>query len=34
MLFGTLRGKGFIRAREVTARVGYGSKKSSLKKNI
>ena len=34
-LFGNmLAGKGVIRAGERTARVGYGSKKSSLKKNF
>ena len=34
LLGNMLAGKGFIRAREGTARVGYGSKKSSLKKNF
>ena len=32
LLGNKLAGKGFIRAGEGTVRVGYGSKKSSLKK--
>ena len=34
LLGNMLVGKGVIRAGEGTARVGYGSKKSSLKKNF
>ena len=34
LLGNMLAGKGVIRAGEETARVGYGSKKSSLKKNF
>ena len=32
LLGNMLAGKGVVRAREVTVRVGYGSKRSSLKK--
>ena len=34
LLGNMLPGKGFIRAREGTAKVGYGSKRSSFKKKF